>query len=268
MSNYNSHAGHGVQGSKSCGATGIVNESEINRLINIEFIDIMRKECHAVHDCTNNYPTSKDDNLKKIVTACNSHSVDLDISHHLNSGRNDYPGDGSIGGVEIWVSSKTSKAYIVAERICKKLEGLGFRNRGVKIQPNYYVIKNTKAPAMIIEYFFVDDKDDCNLYSKLGYKAIAKAVAEGILNKSINTNISTSTGYLSKGSYSGRKATVNTDVLNVRYNRGTSYEVIGKLKKGQTVSLEWCEDNGWVSIQGFKGHKGLGYVSSKYLELI
>ncbi|MGL5641133.1 MAG: SH3 domain-containing protein, partial [Paraclostridium sp.] len=160
--------------------------------------------------------------------------------------------------------------------ICKELEKLGFKNRGVKIDSKLQFLNRTKDEALLIEYFFVDDKDDCNLYNKLGYKALAKAVVQGILNKSINdsadSNTSNSQGVTFKdGSYTGRRAKVIANELNVRYTRWignvSEPKVIGVLKQGQTVSLEWCED-GWISIQGFNGEKGLGYVNSKYLQLL
>jgi N-acetylmuramoyl-L-alanine amidase CwlA len=69
------------------------------------------------------------------------------------------------------------------------------------------------------------------------------------------------------GDYSGHKARVTTDVLNVRCNRGTNFEVIGQVKKGQIVSVNYCVDK-WISVEGFSGNKGLGYVHTDYLELI
>lgn len=72
---------------------------------------------------------------------------------------------------------------------------------------------------------------------------------------------------LSNGDYSGKKAKVLADTLNVRYDRGTQYDVVGKLNKGDIVNLQYCID-GWISIEGFKGNKGLGYVNSKYLKLV
>ena len=69
------------------------------------------------------------------------------------------------------------------------------------------------------------------------------------------------------GDYSGKKAKVTADVLNVRYDRGTSYNVIGQVKKGDVVNLDYCL-NDWISIDGFKGNKGVGYVSTKYLDLL
>lgn len=73
--------------------------------------------------------------------------------------------------------------------------------------------------------------------------------------------------HFKNGDYSRRKARVTADVLNVRYDRGTQYNVIGQVKHGDIINLQYCL-NGWISIEGFKGNKGLGYVNSYYLELI
>lgn len=182
---FNNNAGHGKQNSKSCGAYSIVKESVENRLFAQEVDRLLKLNDHTVNNCTVDYPNSKQDCLDKIVALCNKNKVDLNISHHLNSGRNDKVGDGSIGGVEVYVYSKNNKSYDIAVRICKELEKLGFKNRGVKVDPNLYFLRKTKDDALLIEYFFVDDKDDCNLYNKLGYKVIAKSVVEAILNKKI-----------------------------------------------------------------------------------
>lgn len=84
-------------------------------------------------------------------------------------------------------------------------------------------------------------------------------------SSSSNTNQSSSS--FKNGDYSGRKAKVTTDVLRVRYDRGTGYDVISKISKGQIVNLNYCVNN-WISIEGFKGKNGLGYVSCDYLEFI
>ena len=233
---FNSHAGHGKQDSKSCGASKIVKESVENRFLNEEVINLLKKEGHIVHDCTIDYPASKNDCLNKIIAKCNQNKVDLDISHHLNSGRSDLNGDGSIGGVEVWVYSKTSKAYEPAVRVCKELEKLGFKNRGVKIKPDYSILKNTNSPAMIIEYFFVDDKDDCNLYNKLGYKSLAKAVVQGILNKEINTD--------------------NTNVINA--NNTTTTKYTNCILYGNDIDKVSAEVLGWAKndciVKNVKDH--------------
>ena len=76
-----------------------------------------------------------------------------------------------------------------------------------------------------------------------------------------------STVTFKNGDYTGKKAKVTANVLNVRYDRGTQYNVIEKLNKDDIVKLNYCL-NGWVSIEGYKGNKGLGYVNTDYLELI
>ena len=72
---------------------------------------------------------------------------------------------------------------------------------------------------------------------------------------------------LQNGNYKGVKAKVNTSVLNIRYDRGTNYQIIGKLKKGDIVTLNYCLNN-WVSIEGYKGSKGLGYIHCDYIDII
>lgn len=104
----------------------------------------------------------------------------------------------------------------------------------------------------------------CWLYDA---KKMAKAIVEGILNKTITENYKPYETNFKNGDYSGRKARVIADVLNVRFDRGTTHKVIGQLKKGQQVKLEWCQDK-WISIEGFRGNRGLGYIHVNYLELI
>ena len=60
----------------------------------------------------------------------------------------------------------------------KEIEALGFKNRGVKIRTDLYVLHRTNSPAMLIECCFVDDKDDVELYD---YKKMAAAIVAGIL---------------------------------------------------------------------------------------
>ena len=108
----------------------------------------------------------------------------------------------------------------------------------------------------IIAKYWVDNK---NAWEKFKKDVNSKL-------KSNNTQGSTSVKF-KNGDYTGKKARVTANVLNVRYDRGTNYKVIAKLKKGNIVKLNYCL-NGWISIEGYKGNKGLGYVSTDYLEII
>lgn len=177
------HAGHNPAGKTACGAVGLLDESKENRLIVAEVINIMRSCGWTVYNDTVDNGSSQNDVLDKIVAKTNAHSVAFSISFHLNSGRNDYPGDSRIGGFEVWVNAMNKGKPEMAERIRTNMRGLGFTDRGTKISKNLKVLNKTNAPALLLEICFVDDRDDYNLYQSVGYKAIAKAIAYAIMNK-------------------------------------------------------------------------------------
>lgn len=180
----NIHAGHNPDGKVACGAVGLIKESTEARKVKDEIIKILKSEGHTVYDCTCENGTSQSDVLKKIVAKCNSRSVDLDVSIHFNSGSSDKKGNGKTTGTEVLVYSLNGKSFPHAEKTLKKISAIGFKIRGVKERKDLYVLKHTKSPAMLVECCFVDDKDDVELYD---YKKMAKAIAEGILNKDICT---------------------------------------------------------------------------------
>ena len=141
---------------------------------------LLRAEGVVVYDCTCDNGTSQDDVLKKIVQKCNLHDVDLDVAIHLNSSRNDLTGDGKIGGTEVWMRTADGIKAKVGTKICRKMERIGFTNRGVKTTKNWHFLNHTIAPAILVEVAFVDDKDDVKLYKKCKNE-IASAIAGAII---------------------------------------------------------------------------------------
>lgn len=186
----NMHGGHNPDNKIACGAVGLIKESTENRNVKDYAIDMLKSENSTVYDCTVNNGTSASDVINKIVAKCNAHSVDLDVSIHFNSGAEDKDGDGKSTGVEVFVYKMSGPAYEAAVRICKEIEALGYRNRGVKQRTDLAYLKKTKASALLIECCFVDDKDDIDLYNS---KSMAKAISQGILNKKISTSVPTPT---------------------------------------------------------------------------
>lgn len=235
MGTYNVHGGHNKI---VPGASCYLNEVTEDRKITAGVISLLRSAGHTVYDCTDDAGKTSGANLANIVAKCNAHTVDLDVSFHLNAAKED-PGDGKTKGVEVFVHSASSNAKAAAERVCRNIAALGFTNRGVKVSTGLYVLRNTKAPAMLIETCFVDDKDDADLYNKVGVDAICKAIAEGILNKTIATTApvksaaSAVTGTTATKSSSAAPAytigkTYTTQVeLNVRKGAGTNYTKVG-----------------------------------------
>lgn len=243
--------------------------------------------------------------IKEVVECDKIHNeitslYDLTKTKHLNVNPSDYYGEGDVNysikkanennadfyysihmnaseptsekrGVEIIVYN--NKQLKQAKEVLNNLVKLGFKNRGIKtmfeLKRELGELKRTKMNAMIVEVCFVDSKADVELYKSLGYKKVAKAIFEGVTGVKVqNETIHRNSFY--NGSYIGRKAKVITDSLNVRNDRpkeGKLQPIVGCLKENDIVNLNFCLD-GWVSIEGFNGNCGLGYVNAKYLDLL
>ena len=207
----NVHAGHTKQNGNAPGASGIVHESVEDRKIKEEVIRILRERGHTVYDCTSEGDSARN-NLYRIVEKCNAHKVDLDVSIHLNC----YNGQGH--GTETLIYSSGSKAKTAAKRINKNIVKLGYTDRGVKIRSDLYVLRRTNAPALLVETFFCDNKGDCARYKKVGYKGIAKAIADGITKKSVKQKIKDKV--TKKNSIGKSNEEIAKEVINGKWGNG------------------------------------------------
>lgn len=179
----NIHAGHNPDGMVACGAVGLIRESTEARAVKDRVMAQLTAMGHTVHDCTCNNGTGKEDVLKRIMAACNSHEVDIDVSIHFNAAANPKP-DGRTTGTEVLVYGKASPAVPWAQQIADSIAALGYRNRGVKERPGLYVLKHTKAPALLVECCFVDDPDDVAIYNA---DRMAAAIVAGITGQAAET---------------------------------------------------------------------------------
>lgn len=193
MATYNVHAGHNWH---VTGARGYLDETKEDRIVKDEVIRLLRREGHTVYDCTDEDGRTQADNLRNIVKKCNSHSVDLDVSIHLNSGGGH--------GVEVWNYDERTKD--VSNRICQRIsDELDITNRGSKYTHNLYVLANTKSKAILVECCFVDSKSDYDAWSG---SRCAKAIVEGILGASIDN---------SDNSSGGSEDDATADKIDVKY---------------------------------------------------
>ena len=179
----NVHAGHNPDGMTACGAIGLIRESTEARAVKDRVIAQLVSMGHTVRDCTCNNGTSQNDILQKIVSACNAQEADLDISIHFNAGAQS-EADGHTTGTEVYVYSTSSTAATYAQQVIDSIAALGFRNRGVKERTSLYVLRHTKAPAMLIECCFVDDPEDVALYNA---DRMAAAIVAGITGQAAGT---------------------------------------------------------------------------------
>lgn len=244
MAKYNVHAGHNPDGKKACGAVGLIKESTEARKVKNLVIKYLKAQGHTVYDCTVNDGTSASNVLTKIVSKCNAHKVDLDVSIHFNSGVGDKKGNDKTTGTEVLIYSQTSKAKDEATRICKEIAKLGFKNRGVKIRDELFVLRKTNSPALLIECCFVDDKDDVELYNA---DKMAKAIVKGITGREVVEVVESF------------KVKITADVLNVRDKASTSAKIVTKVKDGQVYTIV-DESNGWGKLKSGAGWIKLSYT--------
>lgn len=218
MWSINVHAGHNPDGKIGAGSVGLIKESTENRKVLKQVKKYLKAFGFKVYDCTVDNGKSQKDVLEKIVKKCNAHNVNLDVSIHFNSGRNDKKGDGETGGVEVLVYSKELGPMKAAKDVCKSISRLGLQNRGVKYRPELMFLNSTKAPAMLIECCFVDDADDV---AKYNYKKMGRAIAEGIANSYCPYHVVTTKG-----------GVIERDRPSKKYTKK------GKLKKGTSCTIE------------------------------
>ncbi len=176
------HGGHNPSGKIACGASDWLDESTEARWITRKVIKLLKKNGIKAVNCTVNNGTSQKDVLYKICNKCNAVAdADLHISIHFNSGRSDRKGDGRTGGTEVLLTKNIDDKGDIAKRICSQMAKLGFTNRGVKTRTDLYFLNRTKAPALLVEVCFIDDKDDYMLYSA-DRTDIAHAIARAVIN--------------------------------------------------------------------------------------
>jgi len=158
------NAGHTKFG-KGTGANKLLNESIETRRIAYHLMNLLSTSKHeiipAVFDRSN-------DNLKEAVDLANNENAELFISIHLNAG----------GGNGVEAYTWKGQKLPLATRICDNLHTMGYKNRGVKDGSKFYVIKNTKCPAILVECCFVDNVADSRLYD---YKEIAYLIYQAIM---------------------------------------------------------------------------------------
>ena len=140
MAIYNIHGGHNPSGKIACGASDLLDESREDRKICKEVVRLLKKKGHKAYNCTVSNGTSQNDVLKKICAKCNKRKAALDVSIHLNSGRNDRKGDKKIAGTEIWCTKEEGIKKAAGNRILANMKKLGFTNRGIKTTGGYIIL--------------------------------------------------------------------------------------------------------------------------------
>ena len=122
----------------------------------------------------------EDDTLNEEIKECNAFKPDLAIDIHNNAGGGD--------GAEAFYHYKGGESKTLAENVLAEIVKIGQNSRGTKIRKgadgrDYYgFIRETNAPAVIVECAFVDNKKDIQIIDTAAeQKKMGIAIAKGIL---------------------------------------------------------------------------------------
>ena len=167
--------GHG--GSDSGAAANGLKEKDLNLAIAKACNDeLIRHGVSVLMSRTKDEADPIADEIKE----CNKFAPDYAVEIHNNAGGGD--------GVEIFHHHKGGKGKTLAQNILNEIVAIGQNSRGLKTKTNsagkdyYGWIRETVAPACLIECAFVDNKNDIAIIDTAAeQKAMGVAIAKGVL---------------------------------------------------------------------------------------
>lgn len=237
MAKYNVHGGHN---SIVPGASKYLNEVTEDRKVKNKVIQLLKAAGHTVYDCTDDSGKTVGANLANIVAKCNKHTVDLDISIHLNAGGGT--------GAEVFYYTGSAAGKTKAAAVSQKVAAaLGIRNRGAKSSSGLYVLKNTKATAILVECCFVDSKTD---QGKWNVDKCAAAIVEAITGKAAMT--STTPSGTSSADHGGTPGHYWTTMRMEYLNYSNEHRWIVHKHSDNTYSLKNVEATTYMSVRDGK----------------
>ncbi|HBF7285793.1 TPA: N-acetylmuramoyl-L-alanine amidase [Clostridioides difficile] len=256
--------GHTLTG-KGTGAVGYIDEGKENRILTDLIVKWLKQGGAIVYtgkvDKSNNY-------LAEQCEIANRQNVDLAVQIHFNANKTTL---NPMGTETIY---KTNNGKVYAERVNKKLSTI-FKNRGAKSDARgLYWLSHTKAPAILIEVCFVDSKADTDYYIR-HKDIVAKLIAEGILNKTIDNKENCEGRIMYKHTivYDGAVDKIPATVVGWGYNDGKI--LICDIKDyipGQTENLYVvgggaCEKIGSMTKENYTMIKGNDRFDTLYKAL-
>lgn len=167
--------GHG--GSDPGAVANNTKEKDLNLSIALACRDVLER-----HGVSVKMSRTKDENdtLSEEIRECNSFAPDLAIDIHNNAGGGD--------GAEVFYHYGGGKSKTLADNILAEIVKVGQNSRGAKTRKNsngkdyYGFIRETSAPAVIVECAFVDNASDLKiLATESQKKSMGEAIAKGVL---------------------------------------------------------------------------------------
>ena len=158
---------------------GVPDPGAVNKYWNVRECDIAlsvgQMVANMLEGAGYEVRTCQNDSLDYIVEDANNWDADYFISIHCNSAYTD-----QARGSEVYCYSFIGEGARLAQCIQNRLVGrLGMINRGVK-EANYYVLRHTEMPAVLVEMGFINNSEDCSMLVNRT-EDFAEAIFQGII---------------------------------------------------------------------------------------
>lgn len=251
------------------GAKSYLNEYVEDRKVNRALQAALKAYGYTTKDASNEKRTQGAE-LAEEVRICNAFGADLFAAVHFNASKK----TSKKMGVEVFYYSGSATGKKYAAAVAKELAALlGLPNRGAKASKSLYVLRKTKAPAILVEVCFVDSKADAAAYKAVGAAKVGQAIAAAIHKTNggkvaatkapAKANKTASKATTAKASTSkSYKVKITASALNVRAGAGTKYRVNTTVKKGGVYTIVQ-EKNGWGKLKS-----GAGWIKLSYTKKI
>jgi N-acetylmuramoyl-L-alanine amidase len=169
-------------------------ENLFNEKVKKFLINELKRNGFSYVDCS---PMTSDNSLQDRCNRANNNKVDIFISIHANA-----YGEGgwnSADGIETYYYPGSSSGKKLATLIqTELLKGTKQDNRGVK-SANFYVLRNTKMVAVLVEAAFMTNKREAELLKSSAFqKETAQDICRGVckyFSKSYVKEVTKSKGY-------------------------------------------------------------------------
>lgn len=173
-------AGHGMNTSGKRCMKALDPDQTREWFLNDRIMDMVEADLVTDYDCkvlrVGDTTGKKDISLKNRVKAANAAGADVYVSMHHNAGLNGRSG----GGTVVFYYSSNSKRREQAQKLYNFItdETRLYGNRCEQVvKRGFYVIKNTKMPAFLVENGFMDSPADVPIILS---EAHARKTADGV----------------------------------------------------------------------------------------
>ena len=111
------------------------------------------------------------------VEGATNFDADYLISLHINA----YDGD-SAHGIEVYTTGEGTESYAFGNALLDGMtEATGLRNRGMKENPELYILKNATMPAALLEMGFISNSTDAAVLAE-NPELFAEGIYNGLLD--------------------------------------------------------------------------------------